>query len=174
MTILCWWSLHNELTQRIAHLGCRGCMKLVCPSSLWIMVFCDLTISQPVCPIVPPGWLQLHSPSPFCVHKICRISATLRIKKKKLEKSMPSAPFDSKLNDQRNCSCCFLIKLEDDPAEKCFRPCFQRGFGEVKDLPRWYHEAWLESGLQPCCVCPLTPAFPTLFHTQCLHGTSFF
>ena len=48
--------------------------------------------------------------------------------------SRPSAPSDSKLKNQRDCSCCFLIKLEDDPAEKCFLPCLQWGSGEVRWL----------------------------------------
>lgn len=140
------------------------------------MVFCDLTISQSVCAIVPPGWLWLHSSFPFCVHKIC-ISPTFENWEEKLEKPMPSAPFDSKRNDQRNCSCCFLIKLEDDPAEKCFRPFFQRGCGEVK---------WLAQGdtmrhgqnqdSNPAVSVPWPLLFLPYFtaNVSTVYGTSFF
>lgn len=50
--------------------------------------------------------------------------------------SRPSAPFDSKLKNQRNYSCCFLIKLEDDPAGKCFLRVSSEDLERWGDLPK--------------------------------------
>lgn len=177
MTTLCWWSLHNELTQPIAHLGCRGSYQTSVPSSLFES-WCFVISPSPnqYAQLSHQGDCNFTHPLLFVFIKYASLQL-LRIKKKKLEKSMPSAPFDSKLNDQRNCSCCFLIKLEDDPAEKCFRPCFQRGLGEVK---------WLAQGdtmrrgqnqdSSPAVSVPWPLLFLPYFtlNVSMVYGTSFF